>query len=41
MYWLEILEATDREVPAGMKNRCEELIRILVVIIKKRITHKL
>ena len=34
MYWLEILEATDREVPAGMKNRCEELIRILVSIIK-------
>ena len=34
MYWLEILEATNREVPEGMKNRCEELIRILVAIIK-------
>lgn len=34
LYWLEILEATEREVPEGMKNRCEELIRILVEIIK-------
>ncbi|MEM9679144.1 MAG: four helix bundle protein [Bacteroidota bacterium] len=33
-YWLEILEATGREIPKGMKNRCKELIRILVVIIK-------
>ena len=34
MYWLEILESTGRELPKGMKNRCEELIRILVAIIK-------
>ena len=27
-YWLEILEATGREVPKEMMNRCEELIRI-------------
>jgi len=33
-YWLEILEATGREVPDEMKNKCEELIRILVAIIK-------
>jgi len=34
MYWLEILEATGRQVPKDMKNKCEELIRILVAIIK-------
>ncbi len=34
IYWLEILEATRREVPKDMKNKCEELIRILVAIIK-------
>jgi len=34
IYWLEILEATVREIPTGMKNKCEELIRILVAIIK-------
>ncbi len=34
MYWLEILEATGRKVPKEMKNNCEELIRILVAIIK-------
>ncbi len=34
MYWLEILEATGRQVPKEMKNKCEELIRILVAIIK-------
>lgn len=33
-YWLEILEATGRQVPKGMKDNCEELIRILVAIIK-------
>lgn len=33
-YWLQILKATGREVPEGMMNKCEELIRILVVIIK-------
>ena len=34
IYWLEILEATGREVPKEMKNKCEELIKILVAIIK-------
>ena len=33
-YWLEILEATGRHVPKDMKHKCEELIRILVAIIK-------
>jgi four helix bundle protein len=33
-YWLQILEATGRTVPAGMQDKCEELIRILVAIIK-------
>ena len=33
-YWIEILEATGRKVPDEMKNKCEELIRILVAIIK-------
>jgi four helix bundle protein len=33
-YWLEILEATGRELPKDMMYKCEELIRILVAIIK-------
>lgn len=33
-YWLEILEATGRDVPKDLKDKCEELIRILVAIIK-------
>ncbi|MDY7394500.1 four helix bundle protein [Aureibaculum sp. 2210JD6-5] len=33
-YWLEILEKTGREVPKDMMNKCEELIKILVSIIK-------
>ena len=33
-YWLEILEATGRDVPKDLKDKCEELIRILVSIIK-------
>ena len=33
-YWLEILEATGRKVPKEMMDKCEELIRILVSIIK-------
>ncbi|MBJ7879700.1 four helix bundle protein [Gelidibacter salicanalis] len=33
-YWLEILEATGREVPKDLMNKCEELIRILVAITK-------
>jgi four helix bundle protein len=34
IYWLDILEATGRAVPQGMRGRCEELIRILVAILK-------
>ena len=34
MYWVDILEATGRNVPKDMKIKCEELIRILVSIIK-------
>jgi len=34
MYWLEILQATGREVPKEMTDNCEELIRILVAITK-------
>jgi four helix bundle protein len=33
-YWLEILVATGREVPEELLNNCEELIRILVSIVK-------
>ncbi len=33
-YWLEILEATGREVPKDLMEKCEELMRILVAIIK-------
>lgn len=33
-YWLEILEATGRDVPKDLMEKCEELIRILVAIIK-------
>ena len=33
-YWLEILNATGRKVPEEMMNNCEELIRILVAILK-------
>ncbi|MBD0779670.1 four helix bundle protein [Maribacter sp. ANRC-HE7] len=34
LYWLDILEATCRQVPKGMRKKCEELIRFLVAIIK-------
>ena len=34
IYWLEILEKTGRQVPKEMKHKCEELIRILVAILK-------
>ncbi|GMN07801.1 four helix bundle protein [Croceitalea sp. MTPC5] len=33
-YWLQILKATGRKVPEEMMNNCEELIKILVSIIK-------
>jgi len=34
LYWLEILKKTGRVVPEGMIKNCDELIRILVSIIK-------
>ena len=34
MFWLEILEATGRNVPEDLKSKCEELIRTLVAIVK-------
>ena len=34
MYWLEILDETGREVPKELIDKCDELIRILVAIIK-------
>jgi four helix bundle protein len=34
IYWLDILEATGRAVPQGMRDKCEELIKILVAILK-------
>ncbi|KAB8151362.1 four helix bundle protein [Kordia sp. TARA_039_SRF] len=33
-YWLEILQATGRQIPEEMMNKCDELIRILVAILK-------
>lgn len=33
-YWLELLEATGRNVPENMMDKCEELNRILVSITK-------
>ena len=33
-YWLEILKATGRQIPEEMMNKCDELIRILVAILK-------
>lgn len=33
-YWLELIEATTMEIPNNLKVKCDELIRILVSIIK-------
>ncbi|MCM5662393.1 four helix bundle protein [Galbibacter mesophilus] len=33
-YWLEILETTGRQLPIGMMEKCEELIKILAAITK-------
>ncbi len=33
-YWLELIEATTMQVPNNLKEKCDELIRILVSIIK-------
>ena len=33
-YWLELIEATTMEIPNNLKGKCDELIRILVSIIK-------
>ena len=34
-YWLDIIEATTMKIPFDLESRCQELIRILVSIIKK------
>ena len=34
LYWLELIEATTREVPNDLTSKCEELIKLLVSIIK-------
>ncbi|HET8838631.1 MAG TPA: four helix bundle protein [Flavobacteriaceae bacterium] len=33
-YWLEIIETTTMEIPNDLLNKCEELIKLLVSIIK-------
>ena len=33
-YWLELIEATIEPVPKDLKIKCEELVKILVSIIK-------
>jgi len=33
-YWLDIIETTTMEIPNNLKAKCEELIRLLVTIIK-------
>ena len=33
-YWLDLIEETTLEIPNQLKERCEELIKILVTIIK-------
>ncbi len=33
-YWLELLEATTKNVPNDLQFKCDELIKLLVTIIK-------
>lgn len=33
-FWLDIIEETTMEIPNNLKERCEELIKLLVSIIK-------
>ncbi|MGB5820131.1 MAG: four helix bundle protein [Saonia sp.] len=33
-YWLDIIEATTMEIPNELKSKCEELMKLLVTIIK-------
>lgn len=33
-FWLDLIEETTMEIPNQLKERCEELIKILVTIIK-------
>lgn len=33
-YWLDIIEETTMEIPNELKSKCEELIKLLVTIIK-------
>lgn len=34
LYWLDLIEETTVEIPDDLKNKCEELIKLLVTIIK-------
>ena len=34
LYWLDIIEETTMEIPNDLKAKCEELIKLLVTIIK-------
>lgn len=34
LYWLDIIEETTMKVPNDLKAKCEELIKLLVTIIK-------
>jgi len=34
MYWLDIIEETIMEIPNDLKLKCDELIRLLVSILK-------
>ena len=34
LYWLDIIEETTMEIPNNLKIKCEELIKLLVSIIK-------
>ena len=33
-YWLDVIDETTTKVPDGLFNKCEELIKLLVTIIK-------
>lgn len=34
LYWLDLIEETIMEIPNQLKSKCEELIKLLVTIIK-------
>ena len=33
-YWLDVIEETTMDIPNQLKERCEELIKLLVAILK-------